>query len=465
MRISIWKLIGSLLLLAFCLWIYSRVEYVEREITTDFQGIAARNPLLAAGRLAEHHGAVAHYVPAYSKPPRSAATLVFTAPRHLLSKEQNDALLDWVKTTGGHLIISPQYSQDRDKNMRWERKKNREKNAFQDFRDPLLDLLDISVKFSPAADDKEQQQKNGKSSGKEEPGKVKNEDVSDEDDSDEAIEENSSDKEDSTEAFLELLRKFGLPKWTEPQTIELPEGTHLKAWFNPRLRLDDLEEGSDWRISEPAADSKNNGNKGDLGLSYVLGRGRITVLANLDFINNNIIGKDDHAALFVYLVSLAKGQDIWFVYGSDVPALWRWFVDHAWRVLLAAALLLVTWLWMISRRFGPLLPARSADRRSIAEHVAASARYLWRGKQGQALYQTLCDDFYNRAYLRYPQWSRLSAQELNRQIVLFAHETGIPQLSALTGQAVEHLLDISRSRDKKQFASNSHLLDILRNKL
>jgi hypothetical protein len=254
-----------------------------------------------------------------------------------------------------------------------------------------------------------------------------------------------------------LLRKIG----SNLQTIELPDGTHLKAWFNPRWRLDDLEEGSDWWISSPDAGRE----EGDYGLSYVLGNGRITVLASLDFINNDMIGKDDDAALFVYLVSLAKGQNIWFVYGSDVPALWRWFVDHAWAVLIAAALLLIVWLWMISRRFGPLLPARCIARRSIVEHVAASARYLWRGKQGQALYRTLCDDFYKRAYLRYPQWSCLSVRELSQQIVLFVQETRIPQLSALTEHDVEYLLDTSRPRDKKQFAVNSHLLDILRNKL
>jgi hypothetical protein len=435
-KISIWKLIGSLFLLAllgFCLWIFSRIEYVDQEIRTGFQGAAARNPLLAAGRLSEYYGAVAHYVPAYSKPPRSAATLVFTAPRHQLSEEQNGALLNWVTATGGHLIIAPQPLQDRGKAGRKNKKKE------EAFRDSLLDSLDISVRYLPAESDKEQQPKTGESPGEHDP--------------DEAI-----------ESFQELLRQIGRPEWAKkPQTIELPDGTHLKARLNPRLRLDDLEEGSDWRITDPA--SKSLEEKGDYGLSYVLGKGRVTVLASLDFIKNDMIGEDDDAALFVTLVSLAKGQDIWFAYGSDVPALWRWLVDYAWTVLIAAALLLIVWLWMISRRFGPLLPARSVARRSILEHVAASARYLWRGKQGQALYRTLCDDFYKRAYLRYPQWSCLSVQELSQQIVLFVHETRIQQLSALTEHDVEHLLDTSRPRNKKQFAVNSHLLDILRNKL
>jgi hypothetical protein len=432
--ISIWRLIGSLfllVLLGFCLWIYNRIEYIDQEISTGFQGAAARNPLLAAGRLAEHYGAAAHYVPAYSKPPRSAATLLFTAPRYHLSEGQNDALLNWVETTGGHLIIVPQPLQDRGKDMRTSRKEDT-------FQDPFLNLLNISVEYLSTESDKKR------------PPNIEKSPV--EHDSDEAI-----------ESLQDLLRQIGRLNRMEPQAVELPDGTQLKARFNPRLRLNDLVQASDWRIVDPIAKSLRN--KGDYGLSYVQGKGRITVLASLDFINNDMIGVDDDAALFVTLVSLAKGQDIWFVYGSNVPALWRWFVDHAWTVLIAAALLLIVWLWMISRRFGPLLPARSVARRSIVEHVAASARYLWRGKQGQALYQTLCDDFYKRAYLRYPQWSCLSVQELSHQIVLFAHETRIPQLSGLTERNVEYLLNTNHPRNKRQFAINSYLLDVLRNKL
>jgi len=416
-RISIWKLIGSLLLLgliAFFLWVYNQFEYVEKKIPSDFQGAAATNPLLAAGRLAERYGATAHYVPAYSKPPQSGATLVFTAPRYWLDQKKNDALLEWVEKKGGHLIVSLRPLQTRSRAS---------KNDEKFFKDPLLGYLGISVhSFEP-------------------------------DDENPSVEE----------TIQNLLQKTVKTQ----QIVELPDGTRLKAHFNPQLRLFEtpaegkLGKGSNWRVSEPG---RNKG-EGHHGLSYKVGSGRISILTNLDFISNGMIGEDDHAALFVYLASLTKGQSIWFVYGNDVPALWRWLVDYAWMVLIAAALLLVTWLWTVSRRFGPLQPARSSSRRSIVEHVTASARYLWRSRQGQALYQTLCDDFFKRAYLCHPQWSRLPKRDLYQQITLFAHETRAPQLSGLTEQAVEHLLDANRPRDESQFAAHSHLLDILRNKL
>jgi len=415
-RISIWKLLGlllTLLLLAFILWGFSRIEYVERTVHTGFQGAAARNPLLAIGRLAERYGATTHTIPAYSKPPQSGATLVFAASRHWLSSEQNEALLDWVRTTGGHLIISPQQLQ----------RMGRKDDAIP--QDPLLDSLRISVKY---LDEKQSP-------------------------------EAEKAPEEVLNAFLELLHYINK---LETRTIELPDGVHLRAGFDSRVQLEyhlDSENDGNWHISDPSA------NNARYALSQVFGKGRITVLTNLDFIDNYKIGENDHAALFVYLTSLAKGQDIWFVYGTDVPALWRWAVDHAWAVLIAAALLLIIWLWAISRRFGPLLPARSVDRRSIVEHVAASARYLWRCKQGQALYRILCNDFYKRAWLRHPHWSRLPVQELNQQIVLFAHETRIPQLSGLTEQAVGYLLDTRHFRDEKRFAADSLLLDILRNQL
>ncbi|MCL2590021.1 MAG: DUF4350 domain-containing protein [Betaproteobacteria bacterium] len=422
MRFSIWKLIGFLLLLsllAFFLWTYDQIEYVEEKRIGDFKGAALSNPLLAAGRLAERYGATAHYVPAYSKPPQSGATLVFAAPRYWLSQKQNDALLDWVKTKGGHLVVYVRSLWDYDENTRVRSKNGEKKETSQD---PLLDYLGV-YSYSSAPDNKE-----------------------------------GHEIEKAFQGLLQAVQK---------QEVELPDGVHLNVQFDPQLRLfedpdeGDLGEDSDWRISEPG---RNKG-EGHYGLGYRVGNGRITVLTSLNFINNAMIGKDDHAALFVYLTSLAKGQDIWFVYGSDVPALWRWLVHYAWPVLNAAAILLIIWLWAIPRRFGPLLPTRPAARRSIVEHVAASARYLWRSEQGQALYRTLCDDFYKRAYLRYPQWSRLPQQELYRQVALFAHETRAPQLSGLTEQAVGYLLDTSHPRDERQFTAHSHLLDILRNKL
>ena len=428
MKISIGKLLGLLLLLgllAFCLWIYSQFELVEEKIDVGFRGAAATNPLLAAGRLAERYGATAHYVPAYSKPPPSGATMVFTAPRYWLTQNKSDALLEWVEKKGGHLIVSLPPLQARAKKSRMSREN-----------DPLLDFLGISLYLS-ASDDEDEDESEGESEG-----------------------------EDTGRTIEEAIQKT-LPQPEEKQHVELPDGTHLKVRFSSQSRLFEdpdegtLGKGSDWRISEPG----NNKGAGHYGLSYEVGSGRITVLTSLDFVINRMIGEDDHAALFVYLASLAKGQDIWFVYGSDVPALWRWIVNYAWAVLIASTLLLSTWLWAVSRRFGTLLPVSSFTRRSIVEHVAASARYLWRNKQGDTLYQALCDDFYKRAYLRHPQWSRLSKQDLCQQVALFAHETQTPQLSGLTEQAVEHLLDASLPRDEGQFAANSHLLDILRNKL
>ena len=440
MKISIWKLISLLflfILLAFFIYLYSRIEYVEKEIYVGLQGTAARNPLFAAGRLIERYGASAHYVPAYSKPPKSGTTLIFTAPRDKLSAEQSDALSEWVETEGVHLIVSPLLPQHRSKNRSLTRElQDRFRPA--DY-DPLLTPLGISVIRLPDSDNKEQQPQTGETSG-------------------------TPDTDDTTEVLRNLLQQID-NSTLKTQAIRLPDGTRLNVRFDPQLRLIDLKGNSDWQISSLPTGIGNHKQEGNYGLSYVLGKGRITVLANLDFIKNDMIGEDDHAALFAYAVSLAKGQDIWLVYGNDAPTLWRWLADNAWATLIAAALLLTAWLWMASRHFGPFLPARSAARRSIVEHVAASARYLWRRKQGQTLYRTLCDDFHKRAFLRHPQWCRLPEQELNRQIVFCMRETQIPQLSSLTEHAVESLLDVNRPRNKNQFAADSHFLDILRNKL
>jgi hypothetical protein len=405
-------------LTAFFIYDYIQAEYEEETISVGFQGAAARNKLLAAGRLIERYGASEHYIPAYSKPPQSSGTLVFAAPREYLSSEQNRALLDWAETEGAHLVISPILGETSnpcciDENEDDEDEDDDSLKMLLAGRDPLLASLGISAKRLPDSNVTERQPQAGSPA-------------------------------------------------SETSDIRLPDGTYLKARFDSRIQLEDLEGGSGWQITNPSGYKRSN-----FGISKKWGKGRVTVLANLDFINNDLIGEGDHAALFTYVVSLAEGQDIWLVYRNTAlpPAPWLWLLDNAWATLIAAALLLAAWLWMASRHFGPLLPARATARRSIVEHISASARYLWRCKLEQTLYQTLCDDFHKRARLCHPQWDRLPEQELNQQIALFAHEAQIPQISGLTERNVKYLLDASRPRSKKQFAADSHLLDILRNKL
>ncbi len=99
--------IGALVLTAVALigmWIYHNGEFYEEEVDIGLRGEAARNPLLAAGRLMERSGATVHFAPVYTRPPPAGTTLVWPTPRRTLSDNRAQALLDWVDA-GGHLVV------------------------------------------------------------------------------------------------------------------------------------------------------------------------------------------------------------------------------------------------------------------------------------------------------------------------------------------------------------------------
>ena len=67
----------------------------------------------------------------------------------------------------------------------------------------------------------------------------------------------------------------------------------------------------------------------------------------------------------------------------ESPSLWSWLSENAWPVLVTALVLFFIWLGRIMPRFGPLEPEAPPVRRSLAEHLRASGRYVWsRGDVG-----------------------------------------------------------------------------------
>jgi hypothetical protein len=73
----------------------------------------------------------------------------------------------------------------------------------------------------------------------------------------------------------------------------------------------------------------------------------------------------------------------------DSPPIGEWLWREAWAIVIAAPILLALWLWRIVPRFGPLAPDPAPQRRSLAEHIVASGRYLWSRSEGTYLLQAL----------------------------------------------------------------------------
>jgi len=158
------------------------------------------------------------------------------------------------------------------------------------------------------------------------------------------------------------------------------------------------------------------------------GSGWVDIVGSLDFLNNGMFsgnvwpgrGLDlqTHRALARQMLDPNYGRGIiHLVFSQEIPSLWKLVWQHGWPAWLPLMLALAAGLWMGSQRFGALLPAPMAQRRSLLEHVRASGYYLYRRRQSTLLYHAVRDVFMQRLRQRAP-W--IAAQSGNEQIQAIA---------------------------------------------
>ncbi len=113
------------------------------------------------------------------------------------------------------------------------------------------------------------------------------------------------------------------------------------------------------------------------------GKGRITILATLKFIENSAIKDYDHAEYLWYLVHslYTNPQAVWLINQDDLPPLWRLLWNSGWPIILTLLAFIPLNLLVFSRRFGPLLPLPTPNRRRILEHIQASGLFMWQRSQ------------------------------------------------------------------------------------
>ncbi len=158
------------------------------------------------------------------------------------------------------------------------------------------------------------------------------------------------------------------PRRSRPQVVELGEGRRKLTVGIHGVRLEPQAKELRLRVGAP----------GDTVLaSFARGKGLVTVAGSLNFARNNAIGDADHAEFLWHLLRLTPAQDLQVYFRPERLSLWRFLVEHALPVLLAAAALLALWLWRIAPRFGPLAPDAPPARRRLLDHLRASGRYYW----------------------------------------------------------------------------------------
>ncbi|CUI08396.1 DUF4350 domain-containing protein [Massilia antarctica] len=177
---------------------------------------------------------------------------------------------------------------------------------------------------------------------------------------------------------------------------------------------------------------------------YREGKGQV-VLLTTDYFNNYQLDERDHGELLLALTELAPGRHVTIVRNLNVlpwyKALWRYY--SLFLVSLAVGLALM--FWAAVRRFGPIVPAPKAERRSLLEHIDASGAWLWKADGGrQVLLDAARDDTLALIRRRAPALFRMPESELWAILARDCALLDADVIEALEQDAASHVTRFTR---------------------
>ena len=171
-----------------------------------------------------------------------------------------------------------------------------------------------------------------------------------------------------------------------------------------------------------------------------VGRGSVTVVNNTFFLGRDLF-EGDHGWLFVAATQFKKNDHVVFLSERDHPSLLALLWQHGAPAVSLALVLIGLLLWRGSVRFGPLIAAPAAARRSLAEQIRGTGQFVLRHGSGDALHAASVRALNEAAQRRIPNYTRLSPDE---RVAALAHVTGFDR-STLT--AAVHQAGVRRSHN------------------
>lgn len=196
------------------------------------------------------------------------------------------------------------------------------------------------------------------------------------------------------------------------------------------------------------------GTAGTEAVRVQVGQGTVTVLGGWGLLSNSNLLRADNALLTAAALQARAGTEFWFVAEEAREPFATWLWHQAWAALLLGLLALVLALWRAGVRFGPLAPSASSHRRSMAEQVRGTARFLHMHGP-KALHAAQLRALHASAARQLPRYSQL---EPARRTAEIARATGLDARALERAQA-------DRQRNRGLLAADLELLETARRRL
>ena len=208
--------------------------------------------------------------------------------------------------------------------------------------------------------------------------------------------------------YTDFDDNLSYPEDEKPLKVTLNNGQVFEATFSPDYHLIDINDSAIFSIEDRF---------GKHLLQFNIGAGKLTVLSDNEFLNNNNIKEHDHAYLLWLLssaelsTSTSKNNSILLLYNNESDSIFSLIWNHAKQACIAFLTFLVLGLWSMRNRFGPILPNTNFSNRNIVEHLRAIARFSWRQDRGVHLLKQSREQCENSLLTRYPALKDMSAKE------------------------------------------------------
>jgi hypothetical protein len=168
-----------------------------------------------------------------------------------------------------------------------------------------------------------------------------------------------------------------------------------------------------------------------------VGQGSVTMVNTVPF-TQRLLLDGDHARLFVAATQLQRGDELVFLSEDDQPSLLALLWTHAAPAVVLALALVTLLLWRGAVRFGPLAAQADPPRRSMAEQIRGTGRFVLKHGDGAPLHAASVRALAEAARRRIPLYARLPRRQ---------RATALERVTGMNGDAIVSAIeDISKRR-------------------